>query len=126
MARTIEVWNNIEWICEGLLHDLDVDSRWKEEAVDEWHSEVCDRLERELDDVIAERSFGDRALFNESLARPTLTSYGENRFHRKGMGLGTFDDFTNDEWAWAEEIAREVAVVMLARYEELERSGLSE
>ncbi len=118
MSRTIEVCSCTEWICDRLLSDLGLDSCWKEEAATEWHGAVCDRLERELHDVVATRPDGERILFHGW--------NGENKFHHKGCGLGTFDDFTDEEWDKAEEIAREVADVVLARYEELERSELSD
>jgi len=102
--RTIEVCSNNEWLeVYGPLCDLDVDG--DRSAGDDWFNRVCRRLEDELD-VETEAARGQRSMCHGW--------NGANTFARKGSGLGTFYDFTDEEWDRAEEIACEVANEVIA------------
>jgi hypothetical protein len=111
-TRTIEVCDNAEWLANfGPLADLGHGSRYESDAADEWHAEVCRRLEIEIGGVDTVTPRGERTLLHGW--------NGANTFERKGCGLGTFDQFDAAEWdravAISDAVAAEVAVKYVAK-----------
>lgn len=96
--RTIELCGSDEWLYTfGPLSDLGPEHPYLADACAAWRDAVIDGLTDLFPDV---------ALFGSRGVRATCHGWnGYRQFARFGSGLGTFDQFTDDEWAKATAIA---------------------
>ena len=99
-TRTIEVCSNNEWlVVYGPLSDLGLE--YSGNAQNKWFGEVC----RRLDDLFG---YGT-AIYAQGQRGLCHGWSGANMFAKKGSGIGTFAEFSVEEWDKAEQIACDVA-----------------
>jgi len=107
MSKTIELCTNTEWLTiYGPLAELGIQSPWQLEASMLWHDQASKALES-LGYVIAHpRGF-----------RSTCHGWnGANTFKRKGMGAGTLDKLSDEEWAAVEDACFDAGVSVVAEF----------
>jgi len=108
MTRKIEVCESEEWLTLlGPLRDLAREPTYWDEVGTEWTNGVLDRLGLEIANVEAECA---------RVPRSTCHGWNGATFRRKDCGIGTFDDFSDDEWDQAVTIADDVAFEVVQKF----------
>lgn len=117
--RTIELCGSDEWLYTfGPLSDLGPEHPYLDDACAAWRDAVIDGLTDLFQDV---------ALFGSRGVRGTCHGWnGYRQFARFVCGLGTFDQFTDDEWAKATDIAIAAGQRLVAEYAALAASDKEE
>lgn len=108
MSRMIEVCSNNEWVVNHLLSELGLENTNKNEAANEWFDDTCRQIDDLFGDDITAASNGQRAMYHGW--------NGANMFTRKESGIGTFSEFTDEEWDQCTSIALTVAGKVVDRY----------
>ena len=117
MTREIEVCSNKEYVANNIL-DMDLESVHRYDAANEWFGAVCRKIDELFGESVTVAAKGQRSMYHGW--------NGANTFARKGSGLGTFDNFTAEEWEACEAIVDRESARLLAEYEELGAREASE
>jgi len=102
--RVIEICNNEEWLTVfGPLCDLE-NTDCESEACRDWWTKLSNRIESRFSDVETQTPCGQRILCHGW--------NGANTFRRIFSGMGTFDEFSGDEWDEIENMYLEVSQIV--------------